>query len=238
MKRWSLLVLALTLLAVGNSACATGFETKHALPAELGAIDEKKLYDEADYFAYIITDNKILAGFLVSHRQKYYVITAGHVQYPHEKMREIKATFKKDKKKAYAMEILAIDRDYDTAILGFKDQNFKFNGKVGILGDSDDIQKDDRVYSLGHPRKHTWYFSKGRILRTSYKPNGESVEVKDVFLHSALGGPGSSGGPVLNANGEIIGMNILMRANENSEYSNRIGATHINNIKRLLDPLK
>ncbi len=56
----------------------------------------------------------------------------------------------------------------------------------------------DRVFALGHPQETPWSFSAGVIGALQY----------GLIQHDATVGPGSSGGPLLNQRGEVVGINV------------------------------
>ena len=103
------------------------------------------------------------------------------------------------KEEIYPVEtILAVDKARDLAIV-----------KVGgidapalPLGDSDTVQIDDRVYIAGNPRGLEVLFSDGIISAI----RGGSAD--KIFQMTAPIPQGSSGGPVFNEKGEVIGVSF------------------------------
>ena len=72
------------------------------------------------------------------------------------------------------------------------------------LGDSDAVQIGQSVYAAGNPQGLTGTFSQGIV--SAIRPEGNSL-VKDTIIQmTAAVSPGSSGGPVLNSDGEVIGV--------------------------------
>ncbi|MCC6625723.1 MAG: trypsin-like peptidase domain-containing protein [Deltaproteobacteria bacterium] len=63
---------------------------------------------------------------------------------------------------------------------------------------SDDVRPGERVLALGHPQQTPWSFSAGVIGTLQY----------GLIQHDATVGPGSSGGPLMNTRGEIVGVNV------------------------------
>lgn len=61
-----------------------------------------------------------------------------------------------------------------------------------------DILPGDRVLALGHPQETPWSFSAGVVGALQY----------GIIQHDAAVGPGSSGGPLLNERGEVVGVNV------------------------------
>jgi hypothetical protein len=60
------------------------------------------------------------------------------------------------------------------------------------------VRPGDRVLALGHPQETVWSFSEGVV---------GSLQ-QGMVQHDAIIGPGSSGGPLLNDKGEVIGVNV------------------------------
>lgn len=69
------------------------------------------------------------------------------------------------------------------------------------LGASRALQVGDPVFALGHPfGEFTWNFTSGRITGFS-----ETDNIRIIRMDAAMN-PGSSGGPLLNLQGEVIGI--------------------------------
>jgi len=63
---------------------------------------------------------------------------------------------------------------------------------------SDDARPGERVLALGHPQQTPWSFSAGVVGTLQY----------GLIQHDATVGPGSSGGPLLDERGEVVGVNV------------------------------
>ena len=72
------------------------------------------------------------------------------------------------------------------------------------LGDSHTVRIGDIVYVIGNPQGWKGTFSEGVI--SAIRPDGISWVNDEVFQMTALTSAGSSGGPVLNTVGEVIGV--------------------------------
>ncbi len=72
------------------------------------------------------------------------------------------------------------------------------------LGDSDTVQIGQAVYAAGNPQGLTGTFSQGIV--SAIRPEG-NIFVEDTIIQmTAAVSPGSSGGPVLNEDAEVIGV--------------------------------
>lgn len=94
--------------------------------------------------------------------------------------------------------ITAIDSKYDLVLL-----------KISVgrtqalpLGNSDSVQVGDNIYAVGNPQGLEGTFSQGIISSI------REVGTDKVLQITAPISPGSSGGPVLNMKGEIIGVSV------------------------------
>lgn len=95
------------------------------------------------------------------------------------------------------------------------------------LGNSEKIQVGQKVLALGNPFGFNGTLTQGIISRIDY--------VKNRIQTDAAINPGSSGGPLLNTKGEIIGINQAIYNPDNNISNIGIGfATPINLIKEYL----
>jgi serine protease Do len=124
----------------------------------------------------------------------------------------------------------------DVTLLKFKDNNFWFKKNCAVLGDSSKLNVADPVMALGSPLGYKWMGAVGHIMNLrigkdfGYKEYAHS----GLIVHSAVMNFGSSGGPLVNARGEVIGLNILINRDVN-----QIGmANRINDVKAIMGDLK
>ena len=106
--------------------------------------------------------------------------------------------------------ILAVDKARDLAIIKVAG----INAPALPLGDSDTVQIDDRVYIAGNPRGLEVLFSEGIISAI----RGDSTD--KLFQMTAPISRGSSGGPVFNEKGEVIGVSfVIFRDGQNLNFA-------------------
>ena len=85
------------------------------------------------------------------------------------------------------------------------------------LGSSSTVHVGDTVYALGNPFGYTNSFSEGIISglnRSITAPNGFGID--GAIQTDASINPGNSGGPLLNASGQVIGINAQIATNNST----------------------
>ena len=99
--------------------------------------------------------------------------------------------------------------------------------KTVKLGDSERIKVGQKVLAIGNPFGFNGTLTQGIISRIDYAKNRIQTD--------AAINPGSSGGPLLNKNGEIIGINQAIYNPDNNISNIGIGfAIPINSVKEYL----
>ena len=101
--------------------------------------------------------------------------------------------------------------------------------------DSTTIKVGDEVWAFGNPLSNRFVTTKG-IITTDALPGFLSPFVRQV-IHDAVLNSGSSGGPLLNADGDVVGINTYMMA-PNNTYSGLGSAvradTALNSMQKML----
>ena len=121
----------------------------------------------------------------------------------------------------------AIDEKRDLIILKVTD----FGTQAISLGNSDFAQVGETVYAVGNPRGLEGTFSDGII--SSIRPVGSDKLIQITVPLS----PGSSGGPVLNRRGEVIGVSVLtIHDGQNLNFA--IPSNYLKNLLTKLIPAK
>ena len=144
-------------------------------------------------------------------------------------------------------EVIGIDTDSDLAVIKV---DVPEDELVPVpLGDSDLLRVGQIVVAIGNPfglnsTMTTGIISSiGRTLDSlNISSSGQAFAAGDIIQTDAAINPGNSGGPLLNLDGEVIGVNRAIRTfntNENMEpVSSGIGfAVSINIVKRVVPSL-
>lgn len=115
------------------------------------------------------------------------------------------------------------------------------------LCDSDTVEQTEQVYALGYPANNTDFQQKlnyaaytdndvtitqGNISKTHFVSTDTNLTGVQLLQHSAYLSGGNSGGPLVNAQGHVVGMN-----NASSNFDNYYYAIEMNQVKDLLEIL-
>ena len=105
-------------------------------------------------------------------------------------------------------DVLKSDRSLDLALLGLKGDQGDL--PAAAVGDSDALRVGELVYAIGHPWGSVGAVSAGIVggvgeLRGPGRGSSARYVRSDVAL-----APGNSGGPLLNARGEVVAINAMI----------------------------
>lgn len=139
--------------------------------------------------------------------------------------------------KPYEAKLLGSSKDLDLAVLKIVgDKDFP----TVSLGDSDSLKVGSEVVAIGNPQgfDHTVtsgvLSAKGRAIDIPEEDGSGVRNYKNLLQTDASINPGNSGGPLLNMNGQVIGMNVAV-----STDSQGIGfAIAVDTIKEVVQKLE
>lgn len=149
------------------------------------------------------------AGVVFSYRSRYYVLTNRHVIKDAENYR-IKIMFEDGS--FYNPQRVLTDRDSDIAVLEVDADDLV----EGRFGDSRDVDAGDFVFAFGSPFGLKHSVSYGIVSATGRRNlelGEEGVRYQNFFQTDAAINPGNSGGPLVNLDGEVIGINTAIASN-------------------------
>lgn len=115
-------------------------------------------------------------------------------------------------------EIVGVDPDSDLAILKVNDVPAEAIHPVP-LGDSTNLYVGQEVIAIGSPFNQPWTMTTGIISALDRSIRGlTQFSIGSVIQTDAAINPGNSGGPLLNLDGEVIGVNsqIMSQSRSNS----------------------
>jgi S1-C subfamily serine protease len=133
-----------------------------------------------------------------------------------------------NKGQEFKAKIVKIDDAQDLAIIKIDDEDFKPFGTLPYSLKKSNIELGEQIFTLGFPRDEIVYNEGYLSAKTGY--NGDTISCQIAVSAN----PGNSGGPVLNKNGEVIG--ILSTAQQNAEGV--VFAIKSKNIYKTIDDLK
>ena len=108
-------------------------------------------------------------------------------------------------------QVLGTDSVTDLALVKIKEST---NSNFAPLGNSEDLEVGDWAIALGTPYGLEKTVTLGIIssLHRDINSLGFSDKRLDLIQTDAAINPGNSGGPLINSNGEVIGINTLVRS--------------------------
>ena len=164
------------------------------------------------------TKNNTGSGFIYKTDDKYgYIFTNEHVLSGSD---TIKVTLYDDK--VVDAKLLGKDEYLDLAILQIKKKEVPL---VATIGSSEKVELGDTIFTVGTPIGYEYRGSvtsgvisgKDRMVSMSLNSGKDDDWVMKVLQIDASINPGNSGGPLLNINGEVIGIVSLKLVDDDIE---------------------
>ena len=138
----------------------------------------------------------------------------------------------------YTAKVVGTDPDNDIAVIQIID-NFSDEAVIPLtFGDSSQLQVGQQVIAIGNPFGLSDTMTHGIVSQTGRLLPNENVgfSIPDIIQVDAPINPGNSGGPLLNMQGEVIGMNTAINTNT-GEFSGVGFAIPSNSILRVVPQL-
>jgi serine protease Do len=138
-----------------------------------------------------------------------YILTNNHVV---DKADEIKVKFTGDPTQ-YDAKLVGVDEQTDLAVI-------RVEGKTNLtpakIGNSDAVQVGDWAVAIGSPFGFQATVTAGIISARERDVPGDTTQYQHFLQTDAAINPGNSGGPLLNARGEVIGINTAIASRSGS----------------------
>jgi S1-C subfamily serine protease len=152
-----------------------------------------------DFFYDEVPEQGQGSGFIID--KQGHILTNYHVV---EGAQQVEVTFS-DRKK-YKAQIVGLDQSHDLAVIQIKGVNLT----PATLADSKTLAVGQKVFAIGNPFGLSGTMTRGIIssIRPVRGPEGNYVD--EAIQTDAAINPGNSGGPLLNAHGEVIGINTFI----------------------------
>jgi S1-C subfamily serine protease len=195
---------------------------KKALPSVVNITSTAVAYD---FFYGPVPQQGMGSGFVID--TEGHILTNNHVV---EGARQLEVTTS-DKKK-YKAQIVGTDPIHDLAVIQIPNKSVP----QAEIGDSKSLVVGQKVYAIGNPFGLSGTMTRG-IISSIRSLKGQRGFIDEAIQTDAAINPGNSGGPLLNARGQVIGINTMILTG-GVEQSAGIGfAIPINTAKAVLDDL-
>jgi S1-C subfamily serine protease len=154
---------------------------------------------EFDFFYGEVPQQGQGSGFVID--KQGHILTNYHVV---QGAQQVEVTFS-DRKK-YKAQTVGTDPSHDLAIIQIKGASMT----PAVLADSKTLAVGQKVFAIGNPFGLSGTMTRGIIssIRPVRGPDGNFVD--EAIQTDAAINPGNSGGPLLNAHGEVIGINTFI----------------------------
>lgn len=195
------LVVSFVLVACGDGINHKVLDSKKSILAVISEKDENVPG----------TENGMGTGFFID---KNVIVTNKHVV---EKAAKIKVALESSPD-FYEAEIVDTDPVADIAVIRIVDWNkFEDENEYGLLefAGPKDLTVTQPVYVVGHPWGLVWSVSKGILSAVDRK---FTASPKILIQTDAHVYNGNSGGPMLNEDGKVLGINSIMLAKDGGSY--------------------
>ena len=169
------------------------------------------------------------SGAIIS--QDGYIVTNNHVVQGAD---EVQVTLKN--KKTYKATVVSTDPSTDLAVIKIEEKNLPYL----VYGNSDDVKLGQWVLAIGYPLNLDVTVTAG-IVSAKARAIGVNARNSNTAIESfiqtdAAVNPGNSGGPLINVNGELIGINSAI-ASPTGSYAGYSYAIPVNIVKKAVQDM-
>ena len=195
---------------------------KKALPSVVNITSTAVTFD---IFYGAVPQQGMGSGFVID--TEGHILTNFHVV---QGARQLEVTTSDTKK--YKAEIVGTDPVHDLAVIQIPNKSVP----QAEIGDSKTLVVGQKVYAIGNPFGLSGTMTRG-IISSIRSLKGQRGYIDEAIQTDAAINPGNSGGPLLNARGQVIGINTMILTG-GVEQSAGIGfAIPISTAKAVLDDL-
>jgi serine protease Do len=153
---------------------------------------------------------------------------------------QLKVQFHNDPK-TYPAKVVGRSPAFDVALIKVDAPGREFQPMK--LGNSDEVKVGQKAIAMGNPFGLQFTVTEGIISATGRQFEGSDNLATNVLQTDAAVNPGNSGGPLLNSNGEVVGINTAIispgtQFSGTGQFAGIAFAVPINLVKGLLNDLK
>ncbi len=145
----------------------------------------------------------------------------------------VSVRFKDNPRMLHAANSSNLDREADLALITLKDSG-AYDKITAAPFSVEDIEVGETVIAIGNPYPFKFVFTKGQISQIYKFFDGKAGRLR-ILTTPLMVGPGSSGGPLVNKKGRLIGIAMAYFPRYVPQYSIYI---HRDEIKAYLDEIK
>lgn len=161
-----------------------------------------------------------------------YIITNNHVINGADQIEVVM-----NDKRSYTGELIGADPSTDLALLKINESNLPFLS----FGNSDNVKVGEWVVALGNPFNLTSTVTAGIVSAMGrnidlLRSSGNRYAIENFIQTDAAINPGNSGGALVNASGELIGINTAI-ASQTGSYAGYGFAVPVNIAKKVMNDL-
>ena len=187
-----------------------------ASPGVVGIYKYQDVIKRDRFFSYRDQIRSNGSGFLIS--QDGYIVTNAHnIEFENYQTTDFKITVILPGGDVFDAIIVGVDQITDIALLKISGNNFDYCN----LGDSNEVIVGEWVIALGNPRnlisnaQYQPIASAGIVsaINADFSLDTNSGRIMDNMIQTdASLNPGNSGGPLIDSNGDVIGINTFIKA--------------------------
>lgn len=180
-----------------------------------------------DFFYGAVPQQGQGSGFILD--KQGHILTNNHVI---DNAQRVEVTLS-DKHK-YKAQVVSVDKGHDLALLQINAPNLQ----PAELATSSGLQVGQKVFAIGNPFGLSGTMTRGIIsaIRSIKGPTGSAID--NAIQTDAAINPGNSGGPLMNAHGQVIGINTMIASNNGVDQSAGIGfAIPISTARAMLEDI-
>jgi len=205
------IILIITLLV---SACQSETDMIEMAAQAVGRIEVYKIGPTKKQKQFLGSGTFFVINTPINKRGGQFIITSAHLfdDFSDKSLEKINSLLEiiieTKNKGSFTARLIAVDhKDTDLAALELKDTVLALPSLP--LGDSDALRYFDEVFTIGNHRLEPYTASKGYVMKSLV--NAEDFELttpKHLIITNVAINPGSSGSPLMNRSGEVVGINV------------------------------